>query len=63
MLETIIGVSILVVVALFAKKIFSRTGSTTQTSTIIGGGSPEPDNSPRHNDGSVTPPTQGENAK
>jgi hypothetical protein len=62
MLETVIGVSILVVVALFAKKVFARNGSVTTQPITFGGGSPEPDTSPRHDDGSVTPPTkEGQN--
>ena len=62
MLETIIGVGLLVVVAVLAKKIFERNGSTSVEPITFGGGSPEPDATPRHDDGSVTPPTkEGQN--
>jgi hypothetical protein len=63
MLETIIGVGVLVAVALFAKKVFARNGSVTTQPITFGGGSPEPDNSPRHNDGSVSPPRNGPDAE
>jgi hypothetical protein len=54
MLETLIGVGVLVAVILAAKTIFARNGGSTPT--VVGGGG-HTDEGTGTGDGSVTPPS------
>lgn len=63
MLETLIGVGILVAVILFAKTVLARNGGGSTTHPpIIGGGGTVDGGSTGPGDGSVTPPKSGPDA-